>query len=280
MSDGLGDQGGEQGVGDGGAAAAAALANAGDQSGAATPEWLGGLPDDLKGDATLSRFKDIEALARGHVEAHKVAKSKVLLPAADADETAWGAFFDAAGRPKEASAYELPLPEGDDGAFAESFKPIAHKLGFLPQQAKGLAEWWNGFQAEQVTAMNAASKAEVDALAAEMGADFQPKLAAARGLLKSLGVDEATVEQIDMKLGSGNLLKIFMGLADKAGEHGRIDGDVEALGGLSDPMAAIDAKLKDADWRKRYLADDAGAVGEYNRLMAAAKAKAVPKKAA
>jgi hypothetical protein len=76
---------------DGGAAAAAASQQ---------PEWMGSLPDELKGDATLSRYADIPALAKAHIEAHKVAKSKVIVPGPDADEAALASFYDAIGRPE------------------------------------------------------------------------------------------------------------------------------------------------------------------------------------
>jgi hypothetical protein len=63
-----------------------------------------------EGDATLSRYADVPALAKAHIEAHKVAKSKVIVPGADADDAQLSAFYDAIGRPASPDDYDLRCP--------------------------------------------------------------------------------------------------------------------------------------------------------------------------
>src|SRR6185369_12579211 len=71
-----------------------------------SPEWMAGLPDDLKGDATLTRYKSLDDLARGHLETKKLASSKLIIPGDGATDEDWGKFYDALGRPESPDKYE------------------------------------------------------------------------------------------------------------------------------------------------------------------------------
>lgn len=278
---GNGDQGagGGEGGGDGGAGGN----GGGDQGaggGAAVPEWLSTLPDDLKADPTLTRYPDVEKLARGALDLKRLSSSRVIVPGEGADETAWNSFFDAAGRPADPSKYEIPVPEGESNAMADAFRPVAHKLGLLPAQAKGLAEFQNQMVADANASWLANSQAEVDAVKAATP-DYDRKIAAAKDLFKTLGGDDKIAAELDLKLGSKSLLNFFLGLADKAGEHGRIDGDAPNLGGKSaDPTKDLEAKMGDKAWRDRINNGDTEALGEYNRMLAAARSHENAKRAA
>jgi len=269
MSELTGDGGGNGGAVDGGAGGGSA------GGGGAAPAWLTGLPDDLRADATLSRYADVEALARGHIEARRVASSRVLLPGADAGDDAWGSFYDAIGRPKDAAEYEIPLPDGDSGEFADAFRPVAHKIGLQPQQVKGLADWWNGHQAELIATENQRSIADIDALRTELGDQYAPRLEAARALAKAAGITPEVADALDVRLGSANLVRLMMELGQRAGEHGRTDGDVTPIGGAGDPDAALTARMKDKDWRTKLASGDVGVKAEYDRLVKAATQKAM-----
>jgi hypothetical protein len=66
--------------------------------------------------------------------------------------------------PASADKYELPVPEGEDPAFAQSVAPLMHKAGLSAAQAKVLAEGWNELQAaERAKAAEAAQAAEREA---------------------------------------------------------------------------------------------------------------------
>lgn len=233
----------------------------------ATPaEWLTGLPDDLKGDATLARFKSVEDLARGHVEAHKVAKSKVVLPKDDDP----GSFerFAAAVRPESADAYEITVPEGENSGFADAMRPVFHDAGLLPQQVNKLVEANNAFVSQAIEQANAKGQQELDALEGEMGkTEFERGKQAAVAMLNKLGIDPQFEEDLSRFLGTGNTLRTLFAIAEKTGELGRVTADDVnlALGGLTGDAAMnaaremqndpqIAAKLTDSNSaeRKRY----------------------------
>jgi hypothetical protein len=69
------------------------------------------LPDDLKADATLSRYADVPALAKAHIEAHKVAKSKVVVPGEGADEATMGRSSTRSGDRRAPTITTCPMPE-------------------------------------------------------------------------------------------------------------------------------------------------------------------------
>lgn len=155
-------------------------------------------------------------------------------PGKDATPEDWAKFYDQLGRPKTPDAYELPIPDGDDGAFAKQVAPMLHKHGISAEQAKGLAADWNQMQAaaqaeftqaetqRQQTIANSITT-EQQALQAEWGDKFQENqefarraakqflpadkaVAAVGSLIETLGYKEATkfLHSIGKGLGEGD----------------------------------------------------------------------------
>jgi hypothetical protein len=239
--------------------------------GAAAPEWLGGLPEDLRGDATLGRYKSLEDFARGHVELRKVAGSRVIVPAADADDATRAQFYEAIGRPKDAGGYEFEVPEGASPDLANGFREFAFATGMPKDMAEKAVKWNNEQIAAQQEAYLTSSQEAVAKVRAETP-DYDTKITAAKQLFKSMGGDAAIADELDVKLGSENLVKFFIGLAEKTGEHGRVDGDRPGQVAITgDPEAQLDALQKDAGWRERFNAGDVEAVAQRERLMTAAR---------
>jgi hypothetical protein len=85
------------------------------------------------------------------------------LPGKDATPEQWAEFYKAIGAPEKAEDYKLPVPEGDDGAFARTASEWFKDAGILPQQAEKLAGAWNEFVASQ---QQAADEAKADRVAA------------------------------------------------------------------------------------------------------------------
>ncbi|MBO9380168.1 hypothetical protein GG804_25705 [Sphingomonas histidinilytica] len=251
--------------------------------GGGAPDWMTGLPDDLRGDATLGRYADIEALARGHIEARRLASSRVILPGADADDAAWNSFYDAIGRPKDASEYKIELPEGADAKMADQFRPLAHKLGLTARQVEGLVGWNNelatALQAD-ATAAQEARKAEgiasIEALRSELGADYAAKEKLAQDAARHFGVEAETADKLVEVLGDRKAVELFMRIGAEMGEHRRVDGEPTGGGfgfGGGDPDAMLSAKMKDQSWREKAATAGSPENAEYERLVAAAARK-------
>ncbi|ODU28994.1 MAG: hypothetical protein ABS88_10715 [Sphingopyxis sp. SCN 67-31] len=274
-----------------GGGAAAEIAGGGAEQpggGGATPEWLGRLPDDLKGDVNLTRYADVEALARGHLEA----RSKLGAPKLPTADTAIDNFemFHAA-RPADAAAYEISVPDGYDAQFGDGFRALAHEIGLHPSQAKKIVDFNNSAVAGQLQAAQDAAKAEVDSFKTELtskGGDYQAQLNSVTAMLEKHGLgdpDETmkAVEGIEAQLGASRTLKLLFGLAQGFGEPATPPAD----GGSGAPSPAnldsmtIDQvravrqeKMANPEWVKKANTAGTQENREYNNFIAA-EARAV-----
>ena len=66
-------------------------------SGSDNQDWRSSLPDELKNDATLQNFKDIESLAKTVVHQQKVLGSRVPIPKTDEEKVE---LYSKLGRPE------------------------------------------------------------------------------------------------------------------------------------------------------------------------------------
>lgn len=237
----------------------------------ALPEWMGGLPDDLKGDATLSRYQSIEDLAKGHVEAHRIAKSKVVLPKeGDADSFS---RFAAAIRPETPDAYTFNIPEGQDSSLADAMKPVFHQAGLHPESAKLLVDGWNAHMAQMTQAAEQKGRDELDGLQAEMGKDeFAKGKQAAINMLNRLGIPSDFEADLSRFVGGGNTLRLLFDMAGRMGELGRVDPtDIKISTGTLTPDEAMTearalqksagAKLEDKNSPERRRYDELIQIG-------------------
>lgn len=269
---------------DTGADGAAASPGGSELTNGGAPAWLGELPDDLKADATLTRYADVPALARAHIEAHKVAKGKLAVPGEGASDEDWGKVWTGLGLPDKADGYGdfglAALPDDADDAAKEAraamvgrYQESLHKIGVPPALAnKIVAADIDRIQTAE-RAHYAKGEAEIEALKAELKEQYEPKKEAAKKMFLSLfGPDAAEMaDELDSKVGSATLMRGIMKLVEVAGEHVRVDGaGGEAIGGDGDPAAQLSAKFKDRGWREKFNAGDVTAVAEEKRLREAA----------
>lgn len=241
-----------------------------------SPDWMKDLPDELKGDKTLSRFQSLEDLARGHVEAHKVAKSKVVLPKADDPDSF--ARFAASVRPEDPASYEIAVPEGAGDDYAEAMRGAFFEAGLLPQQAAKLTEANNAYAQARAQAEAQKGQDALDALQAEMGErDFERGKQAAVKMLDRLGIDPKFDEDMARFIGGAESLRLFFNMAERMGELGRVEGtDIElALGNLKGDAAMAEARRMQSDPQiGPKLADPNSAERKkYDQLVQAASAE-------
>jgi hypothetical protein len=271
--------------------AGAAELTGGDNNGAVTTQpWVAaieGIPDDLKVDPTINRYEKPVEFIKAHLELRKVASSKLAVPAADAAPEAWNPVYDALGRPKTPAEYDFgleALPDNADDAaktaraeMTKRYADLMHPLGLNNAQAKALVAADIARINEATKAYFAKGDAEIDALKAEMGADYEPQKAAAHKMLVQLFGEETAgfADALETKVGSAALLKGMMKLAKVAGEHIRVDGlGGDFKDGGENPQAQLDARMADKSWREKYNAGDVATVAEYTRLLGAATKRA------
>lgn len=155
------------------------------------------------------------------------------MPGKDATPEQWAEFYAKIGRPETPDAYELPLPEGDDGAFAKEMAPILHKHGITADQAKGLANDWNAMvsaQQQQAQAAEAAAAqaahvqntAEAAELKSAWGQQFDANMHHAKQAVQQfLPKDKAaeTISALESKLGYKATIEFLHNIGKGLGEH-------------------------------------------------------------
>lgn len=97
----------------------------------------------------------------------------VQMPGQNATPQQWAQFYEQIGRPQQPQDYELPLPQGDDGVFAKEMAPLLHQAGLTQHQAETLAQGWNAYMAQQVSAMQAQQEQQQAAREAQHQAEAQ-----------------------------------------------------------------------------------------------------------
>jgi hypothetical protein len=157
----------------------------------------------------------------------------VKLPGKDAQPEAWAEFYKQIGAPDKAEAYELPVPEGQDGEFAKTAATWFKDAGLLPQQAQALAGKWNEFAAAQAAAAEAAetqriaqleqrNKAEEASLKTEWGQSHDANLELARRAVRQFIPSEKAadvVSALEDKLGYAETIKLMHAIGKGLGEH-------------------------------------------------------------
>jgi len=158
-------------------------------------DWKSSLPDDLRNDPTLNNFKDVESLAKTVVHQQKQMGGRIPIPKTEEE---YSEVYSKLGRPDDASAYELNVPQGLEPYFNEQalndFKSVAHKIGLNQNQVNALMEYQSGainYELENQPAMLAQQKEQVESqLKSEWGLDFQKNMRAAHRALQVYGDDE------------------------------------------------------------------------------------------
>lgn len=190
----------------------------------------------------------------------------ILAPKGDDDADGWNAVYNRLGRPESADKYELPVPEGDDGSFAQAAAPVLHELGLTTKQARGLAEWWNKASSARIEAADESfskqSEAEYAALRGEWGAAAtQNEELAKRAVLKfskEAGIDEAAFDAMERAIGTAKVMKLFHAIGAQFSESAFVSSDTPAAGALTPAQARNKqaAMFADKEFMGRYLNPD------------------------
>jgi hypothetical protein len=219
--------------------------------------------EGLRGFVENKGVKKPEQLASMYHNLEKVvgadkAGRTVVMPGPDADEAAMSEFYGKLGRPEAADGYDLPVPEGDDGAMAEWAKGVFHGAGLTAKQATAVAEAWNSHmkgmqQAHQEQSQQTAAEAEAE-LKREWGAAYDRKIEGVERAAQALSISDDELAGLRSSMGPAGAMRFVDRLAVKLGEDVVIDGD--AVGGALTPQTAsaeIQKLGMDSEFMKAWM---------------------------
>jgi hypothetical protein len=259
---GAGGAGNGAGDGSGGAGTPPAAAGAGagalgDGGKAAGASWRDTLPEELKKDPTLSKYSDLQNLAKAHVELQKLVGQKnagaILKPGPNASIEEIKAFRESLGIPTEADKYDLGKFEGvtvppETVKWAQK---LGSDLGIEPGAFnKVISEYLKldaSVQAGQKTVAENKMKESLTALKKEWGDGYDKNMERANFAAKKMGGEDAI--KALMEYGAHNdprIIKAFVEGAKLYGEDTLREGGIGE--GKSTP-AELDGKIAQAQAR-------------------------------
>jgi hypothetical protein len=228
--------------------------------------WKEAIPEDLRNDPNISKFTELEALAKSYVNATRmIGQDKVAVPNNNSTDDQWNEVYDKLGRPESPDKYQLdikseavPLDEGAIKSFAEN----AHQLGLNNKQAQGILEFYKNSmegsaQQNQVDMETAQANAEQE-LRKEWGRAYEDNIKKAGAVAKA----NMDANILDMQLKDGTrlgdhpaVIKGFANIANLMSEDKLVSTESENVSQGIDYDAEISKIVNDRDgpyWNKAH----------------------------
>jgi hypothetical protein len=173
--------------------------------------WKDALPAELKGLPALEKYKGVSDLVKAYAHMEKmIGADKIVVPQKGTKIADMKDVFNKIGLPMKPEEYEVDLApdvkKETDENFMKAFKKVAFDLSILPEQAKGLVEWFSKSSAEafktQTKQVVDALNERMDKLKSEWGKAFPENVAKAKAAVheffdeddkkyfKSIGMNE------------------------------------------------------------------------------------------
>ena len=228
--------------------------------------WKEAIPEELRNDPNISKFTELEALAKSYVNATRmIGQDKVAVPNNNSTEDQWNEVYDKLGRPESADKYKLevksdvvPLDEGAIKQFAEN----AHQLGLNNKQAQGILEFYKNSMegsAQQSKIDNETAQANAEQeLRKEWGSNYENNIKKAGSIAKA----NMNPEVLDMELKDGTrlgdhpaIIKGFANIANLMSEDKLVSTESENVSQGTDYEAEISKIVNDRDgpyWNKAH----------------------------
>ena len=228
--------------------------------------WKEAIPEDLRNDPNISKFTELESLAKSYINATRmIGQDKVAVPNNNSTDDQWNEVYDKLGRPESPDKYQLdikseavPLDEGAIKSFAEN----AHKLGLNNKQAQGILEYYKNsmegsLQQNQVDMETAQAQAEQE-LRKEWGGNYEANIKKAGAVAKA----NMDANILDMQLKDGtrlgdhpSIIKGFANIANLLSEDKLVSTESESVSQGIDYSAEISKIVNDRDgpyWNKGH----------------------------
>ena len=228
--------------------------------------WKEAIPEELRNDPNISKFTELEALAKSYVNATRmIGQDKVVVPNNNSTDDQWNEVYDKLGRPESADKYQLDVKSDvvpfDESAI-KSFTENAHKLGLNNKQAQGILEYYknsmeSSAQQAKIDTETAQANAEQE-LRKEWGSNYESNIKKAGSVAKA-NMQEGI---LDMELKDGTrlgdhpaVIKGFANIANLLSEDKLVGTESENVSTGRDYEAEIASIVNDKDgpyWNKAH----------------------------
>lgn len=211
------------------------------------------LSEDLQGNDTLSKFKDVGSLGNSYVELQKLVGSRVKVPTDDSTEEDVNSFYNQIGRPESPENYSIDLPSDSyPQDVIQSFLKEAHASGLTNKQAQAAINFYNTIETDgQINSDAAMQQAKVDAESAlkkEWGpTEYAKELAVSRRAFNRFADDDLKAFVNETGVTNNVAMIKFLNRIGKAFSEPDMAGSGKDSGSIDGDSAKIEisAMLKD-----------------------------------
>ena len=211
------------------------------------------LSEDLQGNDTLSKFKDVGSLGNSYVELQKLVGSRVKVPTDDSTEEDVNSFYNQIGRPESPDKYSIDLPSDSyPQEVIQSFLKEAHASGLTNKQAQAAINFYNTIETDgQINSDAAMQQAKVDAESAlkkEWGpSEYAKELAVSRRAFNRFADDDLKAFVNETGVTNNVAMIKFLNRIGKAFSEPDMGGAGKDSGSIDGDSAKIEisAMLKD-----------------------------------
>ena len=198
--------------------------------------WIDDVPEDYRGEKSLSKYQSVGDLAKGHVHLSRMMGNSVKIPGEESTDEERNDFYTKLGRPETADNYEYArpdLPEGMsyDENSEKAFKQLAHDQGLSQTQLGSILDFYNKFaldsQIDQKLHMDEAYFKGEAALQKEWGhKGYDRNVAIAQRAMQEFGGPElAKLLSEDSRGSHPALIKAFYKMGLKSQEARPLDSE-------------------------------------------------------
>lgn len=198
--------------------------------------WKEAVPEDVRTLPFMEKYGDVAALAKGYAHLEKmIGADKIAVPQKGAKLADMKEVFEKLGLPSETD-YKLEGIDTKkvDETFLKAYTKTAHELNILPEQAKGLIDWFTKENEAAYTAQTQAAQAAIDknlkAFKEELGDAYPEEIAKAKAALQTLSKEDRDFFQAQGLGKSVPVLKLLAKFGATLGE-----GAIRGAGGRGDP---------------------------------------------
>lgn len=233
-------------------------------AGAAATSWRDSLPDELKVDPTLSKYSDLQNLAKAHIELQKKFGQKgVFKPGKDASAEELKSFRESMGIPTDPSKYDMGAFEGIEvpAATIQWAQKLGAEHGIEPTALKAVMTDYMKLEAQTQAAQAAqakdAMKKGLDGLKTEWGDAYDRNLKRAEIAAEKLGGKPLIDELVALKAHNSPLL--LKALAEAAKLYGEDTLREQGAGDGRQAPQELDAEIRAVQGRMLAMKPSDGA---------------------
>lgn len=203
-----------------------------------TGTWLESIPTEFREDPSLTKYKSMDDMVKGHVSLSKMIGNSYRVPTEESPPEEWSEFYDRIGRPESPDKYEYAKPELPNGVeydenIQKSFLEEAHAKGLTQDQVKFALDFHNKYVSDQVIDQHRNQEMDRTTSEAELKKRWGPQFyeqnvsVAQRGM--NAFVDEKTAQALSNKgyLNDPNFIELMFKVGKGMSEAKMVDAESE-----------------------------------------------------